>query len=217
MAPDTPSPTSPSDDDAALAALRNGDEDAFRTLVRAHHGGLVRMARSFVKTDAVAEEVAQETWAAVLEGLDRFEGRSSVRTWIYRILVKRAISRAEKEGRSVPFSSLSDEPSDLVDPARFTVKGHWKSKGTAPRRWDDGTPEKLALEAESRDVINEAIDSLPPNQRAVITLRDLAGWDSREVCNVLDVSETNQRVLLHRARSKVRSALEAYLDGEAAR
>lgn len=203
------------DEVSLLAALRDGDEDAFREVLRLHHAGMVRMARSFVHSQAVAEEVAQEVWASVVQGIDRFEGRSSLKTWLYRILVKRAISRAEKEGRSVPFSAIgADDGEDVVDPSRFSATGHWSSPDAAPKRWDDDTPERLALSAESRRIIESTIESLPPNQRAVITMRDLQGWDSKDVCNILEVSETNQRVLLHRARAKVRAALETYLEGD---
>jgi RNA polymerase sigma-70 factor (ECF subfamily) len=156
----------------------------------------------------VAEEVAQETWVGVLNGLDRFEGRSSLKTWIFRILVNRAKTRGERESRSVPFSSLESgdgEPS--VDPDRFIEAGAWASP---PRAWE-GEPEDRLLAGEARAVIDRAIEQLPTAQRQVITLRDIEGLDADEVVAVLDITDGNQRVLLHRARSKVRQALEDYL------
>jgi RNA polymerase sigma-70 factor, ECF subfamily len=199
----------PADPDAPLLdRLREGDEAAFMELVERHHAALVRLARSFVSSRAVAEEVAQETWLGVLNGLDRFEGRSSLKTWIFRILVNRAKTRGERESRSVPFSSLDDpegEPS--VDPDRFLEAGAWSSP---PRAWE-GEPVERLLAGEAREVIDAAIAELPPLQRQVITLRDLEGLDADETVDLLEVSDGNQRVLLHRARSKVRQALEDYL------
>ena len=191
-----------------LDRLREGDEAAFMELVERHHAALVRLAQSFVSSRAVAEEVAQETWLGVLNGLDRFEGRSSLKTWIFRILVNRAKTRGARESRSVPFSSLEDpsgEPS--VDPDRFVQAGAWASP---PRPWE-GQPVDRLLAGEARQVIDAAIAELPPAQRSVITLRDLEGLDAEEACDLLDLTDGNQRVLLHRARSKVRQALEDYL------
>jgi RNA polymerase sigma-70 factor, ECF subfamily len=201
-----------------LDALRAGDEGAFVALVREYHGSLVRVARTYVSTQAAAEEVAQETWLGVLNGLDRFEGRSSLRTWIFRILTNIAKTRGERDRRSLPFSSLgdesvADEPS--VDPDRFMPSGerwagHWKSY---PERWGE-LPDERLLANETLTRVQDAIDRLPPVQQQVITLRDVEGWSSEEVCSALALSETNQRVLLHRARSKVRQALEEYLAQE---
>jgi RNA polymerase sigma-70 factor, ECF subfamily len=197
-----------------LEALRAGDEDAFRALVREYNPSLVRVARIYVPTQAAAEEVAQETWLGVLNGLSRFEGRSSLRTWIFRILTNIAKTRANRDGRTLPFSALSDPgrvPEAAVDADRFLGPehprwpGHWALK---PEVW----PEDALLAAETRERLAEAIEGLPAAQRAVISLRDIEGWSSEEVRNALDLSETNQRVLLHRARSKVRAALESYLD-----
>jgi RNA polymerase sigma-70 factor (ECF subfamily) len=196
-----------------LDALRTGDERAFAALVREYHSSLVRVARIYVSTLASAEEVAQETWVGVLNGLDRFEGRSSLRTWIFRILTNIAKTRAQRDGRTLPFSALQDPgrvPEAAVDADRFLDPehprwpGHWAIK---PEAW----PEDALLAAETRERIAEAIEALPASQRAVITLRDVEGWDGAEVCNALGLTETNQRVLLHRARSKVRGALESYL------
>ena len=197
-----------------LEALRAGDEDAFRTLVREYTPSLVRVARIYVPTQAAAEEVAQETWLGVLNGLSRFEGRSSLRTWIFRILTNIAKTRAKRDGRTLPFLALSEPgrvPEAAVDADRFLDPehprwpGHWALK---PEAW----PEDALVAAETREKLAEAIETLPAAQRTVISLRDIEGWSSEEVRNALDLSETNQRVLLHRARSKVRAALESYLD-----
>jgi RNA polymerase sigma-70 factor (ECF subfamily) len=197
-----------------LDALRAGDEEAFRALVSEYHASLVRVARIYVSTQAAAEEVAQETWLGVLNGLSRFEGRSSLRTWIFRILANVAKTRAKRDGRTLPFSALQDPgrvPEPAVDADRFLDPehprwpGHWAPK---PEPW----PDDALVAAETRERLAEAIEALPATQRAVISLRDVEGWSSEEVRNALGLSETNQRVLLHRARSKVRAALESYLE-----
>jgi len=197
-----------------LDALRAGDEEAFAALVREYHASLVRVARMYVSTLAAAEEVAQETWLAVLNGLSRFESRSSLKTWIFRILTNIAKTRAVRDGRTLPFSALQDParvPEAAVDADRFLDPehprwpGHWALK---PEPW----PEEALVAGETRERLAEAIEALPATQRAVISLRDIEGWTSEEVRNALDLSETNQRVLLHRASSKVRAALESYLD-----
>jgi RNA polymerase sigma-70 factor (ECF subfamily) len=170
-----------------------------------------------VPSRTVAEEVVQETWLAVLEGLDRFEGRSSLKTWVFRILVNRAISRGVRERRTVPFSSLAaeeaghDEPA--VDPSRFHGPGDPNADAWAipPRSWEP-VPEERLVARETIDVVRRAIGSLPEGQRTVIVLRDVQGLDHREVGDILGITNGNQRVLLHRARSRVRRALEAYLD-----
>lgn len=196
------------DERQLVSALRRKDEDAFRELIRRYHPALVRVARMYVPTQALAEEVAQETWLAVLEGIDRFEGRSALKTWLFRILTNRAKTRGMREGRSLPFSSLErEEPA--VGPERFRDPedgwpGHWAA---APQAF----PEERLLASETRRVIDEAIEKLPATQQAVIRLRDVEGWSAEEVCNALTLSETNQRVLLHRARASVRAALERYL------
>jgi RNA polymerase sigma-70 factor (ECF subfamily) len=196
-----------------LEALRAGDEAAFAQLVREYQPSLVRVARIYVSTQAAAEEVAAETWLAVLNGLDRFEGRSSLRTWIFRILTNIAKTRAQRDGRTLPFSALQDPgrvPEGALDADRFLDPehprwpGHWAVR---PEPW----PEDALVAAETQALVAEAIEALPPAQRAVISLRDVEGWSSEEVRNALELSETNQRVLLHRARSKVRRALESYL------
>ncbi len=199
---------------ALVRALRAGDEIAFMMLVERYQGQLLRVARMYVASHAVAEEVVQEAWLGVLKGLDAFEGRSSLRTWIFRILVNIARTRGQRERRSVPFSSLwaaeGEEPA--VEPERFLPEserwtGHWAD---APSSWET-VPEERLLSSETLAHVGAAIEALPPNQREVIRMRDVLGWSSPEVCNALDISETNQRVLLHRARSKVRRALEGYL------
>ena len=195
--------------------LLAGDERAFSELVSLHHGALVRLARMFVSTQASAEEVVQETWVAVLTGLPRFQGRSSLKTWIFRILSNRAKTRGVREGRSIPMSAFGDGDSDSepsVDPSRFKKNGGWDR---APTRWEVDGPDQLLERGELKENILAAIHKLPPNQSAVITLRDVEGWTSAEVCNALELSETNQRVLLHRARTRVRRALAGYLNGEA--
>jgi RNA polymerase sigma-70 factor, ECF subfamily len=200
-----------------VAALRAGDEETFRALVRDWHPALVRVARIFVPTQAIAEDVVQDTWIRVLGALDRFEGRSSLKTWVFRILVNTAKTRAQREGRVLPFSSLADPalvPEAAVDADRFLSPDdplHPGAWAAPPRQ----LPEERLLAAETRERIGAAIDALPPNQRAVISLRDVEGWTSDEVRNALDISEVNQRVLLHRARARVRAALEEYLGREA--
>jgi RNA polymerase sigma-70 factor (ECF subfamily) len=207
-------PAAPSPDELALVeALRRREEAAFVELVESYGSALLRLARTFVRSRAVAEEVVQETWVGVLKGIDRFEGRSSLRTWVFRILTNVAKTRAVREGRSTPFSDLQSETDEgpLLDPARFVRageawEGHWQ---WFPGPW--GEPEERLLASEARGVIATAIEALPEGQRAVVTLRDVEGWSSEETCNALEISETNQRVLLHRARTKVRLALETYL------
>ena len=210
-------PTDPAqaNDDELLDALRDGDEGAYVALVRRYGGLMQRVALGYVRTPAVAEEVVQETWCAVLTGLDRFEGRASLKTWLFRILTNRAKTRGQREARTVPFSSLAGED-DLagpaVDPDRFLPAdhpqwpGHWAS-GPAP--WS-AVPDERLLAGEVRTRIRQAIDTLPRRQQVVIALRDIDGWSPEEVCDVLGVSEGNQRVLLHRARSAVRAQLERY-------
>ena len=193
-----------------LEALRRGDSDAFGGLIDQHHSALVRLARVWVPAEHLAEEVAQETWLAVIEGIDGFEGRSSLKTWIVRILINKARQRAKREGRTIAFGLSPDaDEAPPIGPARFSWIGRWK---TPPRPWHEDTPERLVLAAEALKVIEEALLGLPPAQRAVILMRDVEGFDANEVCNVLEVTQTNQRVLLHRARSRLRDVIEAYMD-----
>jgi RNA polymerase sigma-70 factor, ECF subfamily len=194
--------------------LRAGDEAAFAELMRRYGASMLRIAQMYVRSRAVAEEVVQEAWLAVFKGISRFEGRSSLKTWLFRILTNTAKTRAIREGRSIPFSALAgdDEDGSSVDPDRFMgpderFPGHWSAP---PANWA-GEPEERLVASETLDVIKAEIDKLPSAQALVITMRDVEGFSSEEVCNALDITETNQRVLLHRARSKVRRALEDYL------
>jgi RNA polymerase sigma-70 factor, ECF subfamily len=198
-----------------VASLRAGDEVAFRALVQQHHQAMRRVALSFVQSGAIADEVVQETWLAVIRGLDRFEERSSLKTWIFRILVNRARTRGAQEHRTTPFSSLTgpneDDAGPTVDPDRFIggdtpFAGYW---AVAPSRFFE-LPEERLLAAETRSLVDHAISELPELQQHVIRLRDVEGWDADEICESLDISLTNQRVLLHRARARVRSILEEH-------
>ena len=199
-------------DEQLVARLKRGDERAFAELISAYSPALLRVAQARVRTRAVAEEVVQETWLAVLHGLEGFEGRSSLKTWIFRILTNIAITRGTRESRCLPFSSLAaSEADEPVDASRFLPADHdrWPHHwALGPTRWE--TPEEGLLSGETRDCILRAVEALPPAQRTVITLRDIEGWPSEEVCEALGVSEGNQRVLLHRARSRVRAAVEEY-------
>jgi RNA polymerase sigma-70 factor (ECF subfamily) len=209
------------DEQALDAALRRGDEAAFEALVDRYHTTLVGVAIHYVRDRAVAEEVAQETWLGVLKGIDRFESRASLKTWLFQILVNRAKSRGVRESRSVPLSALQNPDADGADPAvgadgflpadHPQWPGHW---ATPPRRWDLD-PERALLSGELRGRIETAIAALPESQRLTITLRDVQGWTPEEVCESLGLSEGNQRVLLHRARSRVRTALDEYLSPRA--
>ena len=203
------SPTADGEDAALVDALRAGDEDAFATLIDRYYGTMLRVARMYVATKEAAEDVVAETFLGVIQGIDRFEGRSSLRTWLFRILVNRAKTRGAREARTRPFSSLaaeleSDEPA--VDPDRFRADGRWSTPPGAYR-----LPEDEVLAAEAGQQLMAAIDALPPAQRTVIVLRDVEGFSGAEVSSLLEITEANQRVLLHRARSKVRAALERYL------
>jgi len=201
---------------ALVAALRAGDGEAFGTLVDRYHSSLVRLAMSYVAGREAAEDVAQETWMAVMAGIDRFEGRSSLKTWIFRILINRAKTAGVRDHRSLPFSAFDDgvdEKEPSVDPSRFQSGTRWAGYwSTPPRSWS-AIPEDLLLSAETAAVVDAAIATLPAMQRAVITLRDVRGFTSQETCEALGINETNQRVALHRGRSKVRARLEEYLEG----
>ena len=201
------------DESRLVEALQAGDERVFEQLTREYNASLLRVAQIYVTSRAVAEEVVQETWLGVLRGIERFEARSSLKTWIFRILTNIAKTRAQREGRTLPFSALERPgavPEPAVGPERFLPPeherwpGHWSAK---PEPW----PEDQLLAAEARTLVEDAIEALPPAQRAVISLRDVEGWSPDETCNTLGLTKTNQRVLLHRARSKVRLALEDYL------
>jgi RNA polymerase sigma-70 factor (ECF subfamily) len=191
-------------DDEIVRRLRDGDEAAFAEVFEAHHATLVRLALAYVKSPSIAEEVAQDTWIAVVDALAGFEGRSTLKTWLARIAINRAKTRATRDGRQVP---LEDEEQPSVDPSRFGPFGNFKA---APARWDE-TPESLVARREVREAIERGLEDLPAQQQAVVTLRDMEGWSSEEVCNALDLSESNQRVLLHRGRGRLRASLEAVL------
>ena len=200
-------------DAALLAALRAGDAHAFEQLVERHHAALVRVARQYVATREIAEDVAQEAWLGFLRGLDGFEGRSSLRTYLFRIVMNLARTRGVRETRSTPFSALGrdDESGPSVDPERFVQApavgaGHWIS----PIRPWGGSAEQIALSDEALEVVHDAIAELPETQRRVVTLRDVEGFHADEVCDLLELSEGNQRVLLHRARTKLRQKLADY-------
>jgi RNA polymerase sigma-70 factor (ECF subfamily) len=202
------------DDHALVERLRAGDEEAFMDLVVRWSPSMLRVARMYVPSQAVAEEVVQEAWLGVLTGIDRFEGRSSLRTWVFSILVNRARTRGERERRTLPFASLAREETEgdfaAVDADRFVRDGATLGAWAAPpvRWWEE--PERALDSAEAVARIEEEIEKLPETQRLVITMRDVLGMSSEDVRSALDISETNQRVLLHRARSKVRAGLEDY-------
>jgi len=200
--------------------LRAGDDAAFAWLLDRYDSSLRRTALMYVPSRAVADEVVQETWLGVIKGIDRFEGRSSLKTWIFRILVNRARTRAVRESRSAPFAeSLSTESG--AEPGRPVSPEHspFGDDSLAPGYWarpelDPGSsPERSLLSKELREKLQTVIDTLPSNLRIVLWLRDVEGWSSEDVCNALAIQETNQRVLLHRARSRVRTALEPYVEG----
>jgi|tagenome__1003787_1003787.scaffolds.fasta_scaffold20982199_4 RNA polymerase sigma-70 factor (ECF subfamily) len=198
-----------SDDAVLVKALTARDPEAFAYLLDRYHAPLVRLAQQYVPNRAVADEVVQETWLAVIEGVGRFEQRSSLKTWLFRILVNIARTHGVKEHRSIPFATnVINDNEPAVDPHRFR-RFALKGRGTwaqPPQPWSE--PERRALDAEARVVIEQAVDRLPPEQREVLTMRDLLDWSAVEVCDALGITDANQRVLLHRGRSKVRAALE---------
>jgi RNA polymerase sigma-70 factor (ECF subfamily) len=226
-APPRPTSSSTSDGDAVapiadadaalLVRLRRGDAEAFAALVDRYATSMLHVARFHVPTRAVAEEIVQDTWLAVLQGLAGFEGRSCLKVWVFTILTNRAKTRGERERRIVPFATLAAEEAGgdftAVDADRFLPADHarWPHHwATPPARWEE-SPELSLQSAETIALVRQAIDALPPMQRLVITMRDLEEWDSAEICNALSISRSNERVLLHRARSRVRAALEAHM------
>jgi RNA polymerase sigma-70 factor, ECF subfamily len=208
-----------SDDMVLVPALRDGDELAFAWLLDRYDHSLRRLAMNYVQSRAVADEVVQDTWMGVINGIDRFEGRSSLKTWVFRILMNVARARGVREHRNVPFAAaswaLEDGAHPTIDPDRFLSAptsdpaGHWVS---FPLAWEHEPEERLEA-GETLAVVRQAMSTLPPAQQEVMTLRDVEGWTPAEICNALNISETNQRVLLHRARAKVRRALEEYFEG----
>lgn len=204
------------DEQKILARLRQGDEGAFDELVNKHYGSLIRMAMAYVPDQSIAEEVVQDTWLAAIEGLDRFEGRSSLRTWLFSILIHKAKDRGVREKRHMTFASLGTDEEEgeesAVDPSRFhgtgELAGWW---AFPPQPWDDATPEKLLASKEAVDCLQRAIQELPTTLREVLVLRDVEGVESKALCELLSITETNLYVRLHRARERVRQAVEEYL------
>jgi len=196
------------DDRKILDGLKAGDESTFLNLVRENHDALISVARGYVKTRESAEEVVQETWMAVIKGLDRFQGRSSLKTWMFSILCNISKTRARRDHRTLLFSEAAGgdgQNESAVDPSRFSPSGKWED---APASLEDKTPERLVRNREFMEVFRKSLGDLPDTQRMVVILRDVQGFSSTETCNILGLSETNQRVLLHRGRSKLRGVLE---------
>lgn len=204
-------------EDTLMARLRRGDEGAFDELVNQQHGTLIRMAMGYVADREVAEEVVQDTWMAVIGSLNRFEGRSSLRTWVCGILIHKAKDRGVREKRHTTFSafeSYDDDNEEAVDPSRFQQSGEWAGHWAfPPQPWDDQTPEKLLASQQAVNAMQRAIETLPATLKEVLILRDVEGVDAKEVCELLKITETNLYVRLHRARERVRAAVEAHLEG----
>ncbi len=204
-------------EESLLVRLKHGDEGAFDALVNQHHGALIRMAMGYVADREVAEEVVQDTWMAVIESLDRFEGRSSLRTWVCGILIHKAKDRGVREKRHTTFSafeSYDDDNDEAVDPSRFQQTGKWAGHWAfPPQPWDERTPEKLLASQQAVNAMQRAIEALPATLKEVLILRDVEGVDAKEVCELLKITETNLYVRLHRARERVRAAVETYLEG----
>ena len=198
-----------------IARLRRGDEGAFDELVNQEHGTLIRMAMGYVADREVAEEVVQDTWMAVIKSLNRFEGRSSLRTWVCGILIHKAKDRGVREKRHTTFSafeSYDDDNDEAVDPSRFQQSGEWAGHWAfPPQPWDDRTPEKLLASQQAVNAMQRAIEALPATLKDVLILRDVEGVEAKEACEMLNITETNLYVRLHRARERVRQAVETYL------
>ena len=213
-----PIPTEVNKDSALLARLKQADEGAFAELVTRHHSALIRTAMGHVADREVAEEVVQETWMAVIEGLDRFEGRSSLRTWIFGIMIHKAKDRGVREKRHVTFSSFEaadDEGDEVIDPSRFHQSGEWAGHWAfPPQPWDDQTPEKLLASQQAVNAMNQAIEALPATLKEVLIWCDVEGIEANEACEILKITKTNLYVRLHRARERVRQAVESYLEGQ---
>jgi RNA polymerase sigma-70 factor, ECF subfamily len=202
------------DESTVIAGLRDGDETVFAQLVDQHTPSMLRVARGYVPSHEIAEEVVQETWIALLKGIDNFEGRSSLRTWLFAVMINIAKARGVRERRDAD-AAIAAYTGGTVDAARFRTgedpwPGHWR-EGQEPSPFPD-TPEGSVLGDELIDVARGELDKLPERQRIVVTLRDMLGFDSSEVCELLDISVANQRVLLHRGRAAVRAVLEDYLE-----
>lgn len=205
------------EDVALVVRLRQGDEMAFDELVTRHHSALIRMAMGYVADREVAEEVVQDTWMAVINGLDLFEGRSSLRTWIFGIMIHKAKDRGVREKRYMTFSSfesVDDDGEETIDPSRFHQSGEWAGHWAfPPQPWDDQTPEKLLASQQAVNAMNKAIEALPQTLKDVLILRDVQCVEAKEACDILKITETNLYVRLHRARERVRQAVEIYLEG----
>jgi RNA polymerase sigma-70 factor (ECF subfamily) len=203
-----------SDELALVARLRAGDEHAFEALVVRHYATMLAVARSYVQSRSVAEEVVQEAWLGLLQSLDRFEGRSSLKTWVIAIVANKAKTRAQRERRTIPFGAMTrDDDEPAVDADRFRgpgepYPGHWRG---SPSNWG-ASPEAVLQDRETMRAAMRAIAELPPAQQTVIRMRDVEGYSADEVCTALELTQANQRVLLHRARARVRTALERHLD-----
>ncbi len=209
------------DESQLIAMLRKGDARAFDALVRQNHGALIRMAMRYVSDRDVAEEVVQDTWIAVIDGIQRFEGRSSLKTWIFSILIHKAKDRGVRESKHITFSALEsdgDDQDEGVDPARFQVSGelagHW---AMPPQPWNEQTPEALLSSKQAIQALSNALDALPKSLRDVLVLKDVEGFESQEICERLHITETNLYVRLHRARERVREAVETALKGNSTR
>ncbi len=199
------------DDSKLVERLRTGDEQAFQQLIRQYHTSMIGIARSFVGNRATAEEVVQDTWLAVLEGMNRFEQRSSLKAWIFGILANKARTRAVRDGHMLSFSDIAPEDGSfqsVVDPARFTGSGSWADP---PQHWDELSPERVVAGQQLWAHLTKALEDLPPSQRAVLIMRDVVGHGSKETCSILGVTEANQRVLLHRARARIRQVIETLI------
>jgi len=192
------------DDDELIPKLLDNDETAYRQVVQAYHGTMVYVARSIVG-DAIADEVAQEAWVSVMKALPRFERRSSLKTWILRIVSNTAKSRLRHESRTVNFDSSLLESGPIINPDKFDETGHWTNP---PAMWHIDTPDSLLASKQLKTCIDNAINELPVIQRSIITLRDMQGLDMETICKILEVSESNARVMLHRARNHIREAID---------
>ncbi|MGD8569966.1 MAG: RNA polymerase sigma factor [Gammaproteobacteria bacterium] len=197
-------------DDELIPKLLDNDETAYKQVVRAYHGIMVHVARSIVG-DAIADEVAQEAWVAVLRALPKFERRSSLKTWILRITSNCAKSRLRHESRTVNFDDIANDGTPMISDKHFDSTGHWASP---PSVWHADTPDSLLSGSQLQDHIDKALKELPAPQKAVITLRDIQGLDMETICKILEVSESNGRVLLHRARSRIREVIDTYFENE---
>lgn len=193
------------DDKALIPRLLAGEEAAYTLVVTAYHGLMVHLAKTIVG-EAIADEVAQESWLSIMKALPRFEGRSSLKTWVLRIVSNTAKSRLRHESRTVSLDGLVDEQ-PIVDPSRFKTNGHWSNP---PPTWHGDSPDALLAGGQLRECIDNALSALPPMQRAAITLRDMQGFDMETICKILEVSESNGRVLLHRARSSIQQAIDEH-------